>query len=93
MTRRGLIAVAMLVLGFVGGSLATAQGVIAIRPPVQTVAVKPLVASGADIGFRIEARHGLTPIGKLVVRTDGGPWFDVEYITPEITAQIAAAPH
>ena len=94
MTRRLLIGAATLALGFAGGSWVSAQHgtVWILRPRIQAVAVKPLVVSGADIGFRIEARRGLTPIGKLVIRMDGGPWLDAEYMTPEITAQLIDTP-
>ena len=94
MKRLLLVGVMTLSLGFVGGSWVSAQqgAIYAIRRPVQTVAVKPLVVSGADIGFRIEARRGLAPIGKLVIRTDGGPWLDAEYMTPEVTAQLVGTP-
>jgi hypothetical protein len=97
MTRRLLIGATTLAFGFVGGSwVAAQQGTLWVprqadftRQPVQ---VKPLVVSGADIGFRIDARRGLTPIGKLVIRMDGGPWLDAEYTTPEITAQLTGTP-
>jgi len=55
-----------------------------MRQPVQLVAVKPLVVSGADVGFRIEARRGRIPVGKLVIRTDGGAWEDAEFSTPDM---------
>ena len=31
----------------------------------------PIVLSGSDVGFRITARQGNTPVGTLVVRVDG----------------------
>ena len=78
MARRAIIALTVLNVGFVGGSWATAQGVYLVRQPAQLVAVRPLVVSGADVGFRIEARRGRVPVGKLVVRMDGGAWEDAE---------------
>jgi hypothetical protein len=37
----------------------------------------PIVLSGDDVGFRIEARKGTTPVGTLVVRVDG-KWVAVQ---------------
>jgi hypothetical protein len=89
MARRAVTALTVLIVGFVGGSWATAQGVYSIRPPVQLVVVDPLVASGTDIGFRIEARRGRTPVGTLVVRTDGGAWEVAEFATRATTVTSA----
>ena len=44
---------------------------------VATRPVTPVVLSGADIGFRMTARRGDTPVGELVVRVDG-EWKRVE---------------
>ena len=38
----------------------------------------PVVLSGTDVGFRMTARRGDTPIGELVVRVDG-VWQKVEF--------------
>jgi len=38
----------------------------------------PIVLSGSDVGFRITARQGDTPIGLLVVRVDG-KWVPVRF--------------
>jgi hypothetical protein len=40
--------------------------------------VMPVVLSGADIGFRMTARKGDTPVGRLVVRVNGD-WKEVEF--------------
>jgi hypothetical protein len=40
--------------------------------------VTPVVFSGADIGFRMSARKGDTPVGQLVVRVNG-EWKEVEF--------------
>jgi hypothetical protein len=40
--------------------------------------VVPVVISGNDIGFRLEARKGEKAVGRLVVRVDGR-WMDTEY--------------
>jgi hypothetical protein len=45
---------------------------------VQPTPVEPVVLSGSDIGFRMTARKGATPVGQLVVRVDG-QWREVEY--------------
>lgn len=38
----------------------------------------PLVLSGPDVGFRIEAYKGTTPVGRLVVRVDG-QWVEAQF--------------
>jgi hypothetical protein len=40
--------------------------------------IPPTVYSGSEIGFRMTARKGDTPIGRLVVRVDG-EWKEVEF--------------
>jgi hypothetical protein len=40
--------------------------------------VTPVVLSGSDIGFRMTARKGDTPVGRLVVRINGD-WKEVEF--------------
>jgi hypothetical protein len=40
--------------------------------------VTPMVLSGSDIGFRVEAMKGTTPVGRLVVRMNG-QWVEPEY--------------
>jgi hypothetical protein len=37
----------------------------------------PTVISGPDLGFRVDARKGNTPVGVLVVRLNG-QWVEVE---------------
>jgi hypothetical protein len=64
----GLLAVAVLA----GSAVAYSQ--VSVRP----VPVDPVVLSGSDIGFRMTARKGGTPVGQLVVRVDG-EWREVEY--------------
>ena len=49
---------------FVGAAWGSAQA-------PQPVPAPPTILSGADIGFRIQSRNGVTPIGTLVVRVDG----------------------
>jgi hypothetical protein len=73
-TLRNVVAVASLVLagGFAGAALAREQTAI------QPVPVPPSVLSGTDIGFRMTARKGTTPVGQLVVRVDG-EWREVEF--------------
>ena len=45
---------------------------IAARP------VAPVVLAGPDIGFRMQAQKGGTPVGQLVVRIEG-EWRAVEF--------------
>ena len=40
--------------------------------------VTPVVLAGPDIGFRMQAQKGGTPVGQLVVRIDG-EWRAVEF--------------
>ena len=58
--------------GFGGAALAHDQ------TAVQAVPVPPTILSGADIGFRMTARKGATPVGQLVIRVDG-EWREVEF--------------
>lgn len=63
------------VLGLtLGGVSAIAYSQAAIRP--QPVERKVFAAD--DIGFRMTARKGETPVGQLVVRIDG-EWREVEF--------------
>lgn len=39
--------------------------------------LQPTVISGTDLGFRVDARKGNTPIGRFVVRIDGR-WVEIE---------------
>jgi hypothetical protein len=38
----------------------------------------PMVVSGPDVGFRVEAWRGSTPVGQLVVRIDG-QWVEADF--------------
>ena len=40
--------------------------------------VAPVVISGSEIGFRLEARKGDKAVGRLVVRVDGR-WVEAEF--------------
>ena len=84
--KQQLLIVTVLVAGFIGGTLANAQqGTIRVNGTRnQTVAVKPLVVSGPDVGFRIESRRGSVALGKMVVRVDGG-WVDAEFAPGVVT--------
>jgi hypothetical protein len=63
----------VLVIAFVAAAAWTyAQGFVAPQP------VSPVVLSGGDIGFRMTARKGATPVGRLVVKVDG-EWKEVEF--------------
>lgn len=45
----------------------------------------PSVISGADIGFRIEANRGQTPVGRLVIRVNG------QWVEPDWTMKVEKA--
>ena len=69
-TRRITVAASGLVfLALAAGSYGQA---IAARP------VAPVVLAGPDIGFRMQAQKGGTPVGQLVVRIEG-EWRAVEF--------------
>lgn len=55
-----------------GSALAYSQ--VSTRP----APIAPVVLSGNDLGFRMTARKGGTPVGQLVVRVDG-EWKEVEF--------------
>ena len=38
----------------------------------------PIILSGSDVGFRVEAWRGSTPIGQVVVRIDG-KWVEADF--------------
>jgi len=47
------------------------------RPAPSQVPPQKRVFSGPDLGFRVDARKGNTPIGRFVVRVDG-QWVEIE---------------
>jgi hypothetical protein len=71
MLRRVFVA-CLLVLAFLAGTTWGSAQFVAAQP------VAPTVLSGADIGFRMTAKKGDTPVGQLVVRVDG-QWKEVEF--------------
>ena len=67
-----------LVVGVVlGVALAGVSAVGYAQVSVQPRPVEPRVFVGDDLGFRMTARKGDTPVGQLVVRVDG-QWKEVE---------------
>jgi hypothetical protein len=70
--------VAILILGatFAAGRSTDAQA--PVPPPAQSQA--PTVISGGDIGFRVDAQKGNTPVGRLVVRING-QWIEPAFAT------------
>jgi hypothetical protein len=38
----------------------------------------PIIVSGSEVGFRVEAWRGSTPLGTLVVRIDG-EWVEADF--------------
>jgi hypothetical protein len=75
------IAIAVL-SSFATWKLATAQ-VTAARP-----VNPPRVMSGADVGFRVEALRGRTPVGVFVVNVNG-QWVEAE-ISPGSIRSLSA---
>lgn len=71
MLRRTRLVGAIVLAGAALTSWVTAQ-VVAPRP------VPPVVLSGADVGFRVEAYRGTTPVGRFVVRVDG-QWVEAQF--------------
>jgi hypothetical protein len=71
-TRR-LVATTLLAVTALAGS-AVAYSQVSVTP----VPIDPVVLSGNDLGFRMTARKGGTPVGQLVVRVDG-QWKEVEF--------------
>jgi hypothetical protein len=49
------------------------------RAQPQARPVTPKVYSGNDLGFRVEARNGGVPSGRLVIRNEGGEWVEVDF--------------
>ena len=47
------------------------------RPAPSQSQPQQTVISGAELGFRVDARKGKTPIGRFVVRVDG-QWVEIE---------------
>ncbi|MGE0464406.1 MAG: hypothetical protein AB7Q16_23810 [Vicinamibacterales bacterium] len=72
-TFRNLVMGLVLGVTLVGVS-AVAYDQAAIRPQ----AVEPRIIAGEDLGFRMTARKGETPVGQLVIRSDG-EWKEVEF--------------
>ncbi len=71
LTFRPLLAILVVMSVFGGVAWGYSQSVAA-QP------VFPVVLSGSDIGFRMTARKGDTPVGQLVVRVNGD-WKEVEF--------------
>jgi hypothetical protein len=63
---------ALFVTGVVLGAGAWGYAQVVTPDPVM-----PVVISGSDIGFRMEARKGDKAVGRLVVRVDG-TWMETE---------------
>ena len=64
---RTIVTILALMAGAALAGATVAPGQSAIQP----IPVPPVILSGADIGFRMTARQGSTPVGQLVVRVDG----------------------
>ena len=67
-----------LVLGAVlGGALVGVSAVGYAQASIRPQPVEPRIFVGDELGFRMTARRGETPVGELVVRV-GGEWKAVE---------------
>jgi hypothetical protein len=75
LSRRATVVVLWLVSMFIAGVLGYAQTPLPPRAPRSTE--PPTVISGNDLGFRVDARKGNTPLGRFVVRVDG-QWVEIE---------------
>ena len=63
----------------IGGGLVAATAAWASAQVTRPQAVpNPIVLSGSDLGFRVEAYEGNTPVGKLVVKVDG-QWVEARF--------------
>lgn len=60
------------------GALTAASGVAYSQVAIRPQPVTPKVFTGEDVGFRMTARKGDTPVGQLVVKVDG-EWKEVEF--------------
>lgn len=68
-----------LVTGLALGAALTAASALAYaQAAIRPQAVEPKVYVGEDLGFRMTARKGDTPVGQLVIRVDG-EWKEVEF--------------
>ncbi len=68
-----------LVTGVVlGAGLTAASGAAYSQVAIRPTPVDARVFAGEDVGFRMTARKGDTPVGQLVVRVDG-EWKEVEF--------------
>jgi hypothetical protein len=72
LSTRPVAAVVFAVVLLALAAWSSAQVAIAPRP------VTPVVLAGPDIGFRMQAQKGSTPVGQLVVRING-EWRAVEF--------------
>jgi hypothetical protein len=63
------------------GAAAGAAGAVVAhsQAAIQPVPVAPpVILSGPDVGFRMTARKGATPVGQLIVKVDG-EWREAEF--------------
>ena len=61
----------VVILALMSGAALAGAAVAPSQPAIQPTPVPPVVLSGADVGFRMTARKGTTPVGQLVVKVDG----------------------
>lgn len=67
-----------LVAGMAVGLAIGGMSAVGYSQAMRSTPVEPRVFSADDLGFRMTARKGETPVGQLVVRIDG-EWKEVEF--------------
>ena len=68
-----------LVMGLaLGLTLAGVSAIAYAQAAVRPQPLEPKIIAGEDLGFRMTARKGATPVGQLVIRVDG-EWREVEF--------------
>ena len=65
------------------------SGVWTFAQSRQTQPVTPMVLSGPNVGFRVEATKGNTPVGRLVVRVNG-QWVEPDWTSSGTTRQLTS---
>jgi hypothetical protein len=77
MSFRARIALVLVAVLIAVGAWASAQVATRVQDIRTSPVDPPIVLSGNDVGFRISAKKGDTPVGTLVVRVNG-QWVPVQ---------------
>jgi hypothetical protein len=75
MTARVTIGILVLLVISLGSYVSAQRG---LQWGMQERLPKPILLSGSDVGFQVEARRGSAAIGRLMVRIDG-EWVEADY--------------